>query len=1573
MRRKLLFILLMVAICFGRVNCMEDNPHDIVPGVPSENGKDSALTRVTPSLLSEPIALSENVSLGKDKSSIPADRRKTIYPDGFQETSLTTSWLCGPTVYDTNSKTLFAASSNRIATHTGYEDIPERLKYGLVSIKQNADGDALEIKSLIPSRQHYNDAEGIKYKEVTINAEANKPSPFWGEIINNVAIMPPEKEGGATDLVVTLTYHVGRSPILAGLNDTTKYGDGDTYKAQADDNKYLTSIYLIKDVTNQDKAGKTILKIKNAADKNEIIDSHANKVGNKFSDPDVFYPTYNIPAIAVSKDNIFAAVSSYGTTWDAIDRNNYRGIAIVKREADKLKQVQCKDLGTEAVKDVAWQGAYPIYTDCLPCVDGQEQYVGGLADLRVSATVGDGVTIAFTTTGDGLGSRFQRGLGYAYPARMQRAEIGAGVNMRWDPNLERLFIGLSGVKRDNPAREGGVCNTFVGRISDPVVSGGKGTTFAIAPIIKNLNKDMLFDTATYNKIKEAETAKTVAVAALRATYTLDQMISELNNKYKGGAKDHFYKSKELKYGITRAAIEKDVYQPIRSILNYVAGSDGLDNKIFDIEKAPDAGKIRESFFFENIMTSTEAFNRILNNDIEGANRVIIKEITSKDVKIPGIPRLSMLVTSTSTAPYACAALNVANAIFANYKTGVEIKDKISNIKNAVRNVLDVYAKSVPTDVSGLNDNHLLVGYYGTGSPSYNGDKEVRISNNKSTIMHTSTGKDYMIVNAVTGLPATGAAGMLYSQSREGVFALPLLSDYKWNPNTKAYEQWDPNYNKKQDPDIGIKPNDTTLAKVFGVSEDGKTDYTFEWPTYAGTLSAVDSTSYAGTFDAPPSSYKHMPRDDKAPFIVGNKLFGKNQSLTGLEVIGDTVYMSFGGYINRDTGIFASTALFNGDGAIVGWSSPQRVYGGLDRVLGTAIEPTTGDYFCVEAPKNVGKRSTIDSAEFCSYGNTPVMTNWNQSGWKDDTQKSVSNFVNDDLTNFNPGLIFTFDETTPGFAKGKLTIAVAIDRDSTSVELIQTSTGGLAVQPAYEYREMKSLKGVPEYEINGSENAVRFDISKLGIGKVTCVELARSTRPLSGWIFLGGSNGVAVLSNEGGFRGDPKKAKGANGLSCDLNALSVMTDYDIDDFNDKYGQGYFFKQLFSSSYHKGSTFREGFSKVKSFLDLTFTCSDKKAILQELDSFYTTTIAGIEKNVAGACPNTAAIGINATFEYLKRIAGRGRGWPSAEGLSGFKCSYDAASGKSKISDVFPYSYNGPVDNIWTFKMLTPTNASTKFQNTRKMLSDGKNLYIMTINKIYAIPLDDARKFSAGSIKPDDTKTFKDKVAGSDIVNGVGEVMLFDSSIAKGLPKNAFLTDMIIVANGRSLVLATTKGLFIATKDSASTNSYTVAEVLVKGGSIGPVVEIKTLSSEKGKFGNVCNLNVLAADFANDTGKVYKLHMVVTDEGQVTTCTPVKFATVTNTDGVLTTTYQEGEIVNLSGFYRNMISDEGFFLTSTPESSVAAPAVIQSYVDGSPVTTQGTITALTGAGQMGNIIRDNTTGSILIPTTKGLYSSY
>lgn len=305
--------------------------------------------------------------------------------------------------------------------------------------------------------------------------------------------------------------------------------------------------------------------------------------------------------------------------------------------------------------------------------------------------------------------------------------------------------------------------------------------------------------------------------------------------------------------------------------------------------------------------------------------------------------------------------------------------------------------------------------------------------------------------------SVGVAG----KSREGVYALPLLGENDAN---------------------GVPFND---------------------PNKVGSLSAIDATTKVATFNEPPSSQSTFISND----VASIKICDASDSLTDLFVVGDTVFMCMSGPTTATMGIWASSAIFNEKGIIAGWSAPYRLGGTIDRVMSGAIDLNTLSFYMLTAQTN-----DAASADFNTFNKIQV-TNWGQTD-KVTYAPSVNNLSVLLKTLFpvaDGGLVgFTvFDAQTPGIKMGSMVMGAALGLNKVALIQLGKRVNGLLVA---------------ETTFTLNTNVFVFDAATIpelkAIAPLTCVEVSRMTTADSGWLFVGGYNGVAVLSNNTAATADP---------------------------------------------------------------------------------------------------------------------------------------------------------------------------------------------------------------------------------------------------------------------------------------------------------------------------------------------------------------------------------------------------------------------------------------------------------------------
>lgn len=223
---------------------------------------------------------------------------------------------------------------------------------------------------------------------------------------------------------------------------------------------------------------------------------------------------------------------------------------------------------------------------------------------------------------------------------------------------------------------------------------------------------------------------------------------------------------------------------------------------------------------------------------------------------------------------------------------------------------------------------------------------------------------------------------------------------------------------------------------------------------------------------------------------------------------------------------------------------------------------------------------------------------------------------------------------------------------------------------------------------------------------------------------------------------------------------------------------------------------------------------------------------------------ALGPICTADFA-RSAEENEGWLFVGGYNGVAVLRQAnGSGFDSDAGLEALTSDGFPGNGYSFLKLQPSFAESHFDHVRKVACLNRVLYVLTEDNLYAIDIAEA----AGK--------FKD-VGADDLEE---EIINLNS-----LPSDAALLDFIPLAgsalegsvdfNNFRALLATTKGLFVITRDAG--NNHCVTQVLVNNLSLGPIIQLQYLSREKGSASTQGNLYLLAANIASSPsqGKVYR----------------------------------------------------------------------------------------------------------------------
>ncbi len=248
-------------------------------------------------------------------------------------------------------------------------------------------------------------------------------------------------------------------------------------------------------------------------------------------------------------------------------------------------------------------------------------------------------------------------------------------------------------------------------------------------------------------------------------------------------------------------------------------------------------------------------------------------------------------------------------------------------------------------------------------------------------------------------------------------------------------------------------------------------------TVLGTMAAVGGDGVVANPLTSPTNANEMPKADQSAVRVGQNFSGDN--LSDVFVVGDAIYASFSGPTNN--GIYKSTAIFDGDGRIVGWT-PQTITGGLSRpVVGAGLDTLTGNLYGLGVVP-----TTTDSAGFITQWHNPV----------DPAQTSLEQVIAQNFPPEQGGVValFSFSDQNPGLTTGQLSLLVAVGVNK--IALIQTGDG---------------TSGSFQPVTNFDATKIRIIDGLSDIGPLTCVELACQGAGQPVYLHVGGFLGLKVLT------------------------------------------------------------------------------------------------------------------------------------------------------------------------------------------------------------------------------------------------------------------------------------------------------------------------------------------------------------------------------------------------------------------------------------------------------------------------------
>lgn len=373
-----------------------------------------------------------------------------------------------------------------------------------------------------------------------------------------------------------------------------------------------------------------------------------------------------------------------------------------------------------------------------------------------------------------------------------------------------------------------------------------------------------------------------------------------------------------------------------------------------------------------------------------------------------------------------------------------------------------------------NDTDQIFGFYSTdATPLIAQTYRVRT-------MHTTTGNSYAIVNG------TVATTSVHNQ----VYALPLV---QWNSDP-AFRPPLVNVGR-----VANKNHNNQLAQGVG----------------AMTLSSDPAALVgAGPLPSAPDQLVRVLLTSGDAVMVG--LSGDNE--TGARDA------------EHEAGFFQSTALLDENGFITAWTPWQRVMGSVDRVLGGGFDPSCGAFMYLT------DNGTMLYPDQAPVANTAKLTRWGAGfflgkgdellgGTTQDPMNGLVSLLSSLFIQTQGGVyeLFDFPNTTPSFsapgAVGNLAMMVATGMRS--IALIQTgSNDGNVFSPTvgdFRSNTVQNTQGTVPTLPATTEVLYMTGGALSDIGPICCTAVSQAplTGGMNGWLFVGGYNGLAVLSRADG--------------------------------------------------------------------------------------------------------------------------------------------------------------------------------------------------------------------------------------------------------------------------------------------------------------------------------------------------------------------------------------------------------------------------------------------------------------------------
>lgn len=451
----------------------------------------------------------------------------------------------------------------------------------------------------------------------------------------------------------------------------------------------------------------------------------------------------------------------------------------------------------------------------------------------------------------------------------------------------------------------------------------------------------------------------------------------------------------------------------------------------------------DSYIFAVVPANGSAFNAVggiargiaaLRRD---ANQLTVLNATNlADATAPQAAKIDVTTAANLIAFGTTTGANIgSNNVYSTYDSTMGrmyiCLTRVTGANAAAGGVLGIFTARVDTDATGKNSikvepfvvapaSTLFTDDVATGIIGFNSAanaSNITVSTKFPRVMHTSTGRDYFIMQSTVAITAGATVN--------GVYALPLL------------------------------PNDTSITDA----------------NKKGTLAAVTALTGLADFTKPPANAATMVTNTlpaiNIPFTTVDWTY-----LTDIFVEGDSVFFCVNDTVATTSGVYRCTALFNADGSIINWTEPRRVTGDVRHVWGGAIDNSSGNIYCITAQDENTNTDINNTVRVTQWGKSDAIAN----DWDTDNPNNLSSVLDGIFP--EKGSIHqmvSFDDQTPGFDLGKCAMTVALGFNN--LAMIQTGAPD-SLGAGFYPNEKFFTTGVDQNVFSFASSAVLGDIGPL---------------------------------------------------------------------------------------------------------------------------------------------------------------------------------------------------------------------------------------------------------------------------------------------------------------------------------------------------------------------------------------------------------------------------------------------------------------------------------------------------------------